>query len=360
MLESINKSHYEELGVQPDASQDEIHDAFRKLAKKYHPDRNRGDKKAEEKFKRINQAYRLLSDSSKRMIYHQKEEIRKKAKKAVKKEDTSGLSDLFKNVFKGGFTKKGSGSTYGVPRNGKDIEYKLNLTLFEMSEGVIKEVKVERQAVCRVCGGKGVKPGGENVHCSVCKGIGEVAYVNQGVTKFRTCHNCKGTGFIIKDRCMSCSGRKTVKTIIKLEVTIPPYSKAESIIKIKNKGDDGINGGKSGNLLIKLDIVSESNQYTIKGSDIYFEYYINLYEVFTGGEHKLDLPSGKINFKIKPGINDKTKLKFAGKGLNKKGPEKGHCYVTIRHFIPQDISKTSRELLKKLVEQPEWTPDRNK
>jgi len=350
------KNYYLELGVQPDASDDEIHDAFRKLAKKYHPDRNKGDKQAEAKFKKINEAYRTLSDKSKRIIYHQKEEIRQKAKKASKGDDTSSFSEIFKKVFRSGFKDSPTGSQ-GIPRRGSDISIDLPLTVFEMEEGVDKKIKVNQSKKCKVCSGNGISPGGLNSQCNICNGMGEVPYFINGVTNFKTCDNCKGKGFIIRDRCLVCGGKGHLNSVVTLSVKIPSNSKPEDIIRIKSAGDEGINGGKQGDLLIKVGL-KESDGIRKEGNDLYLDYPISIPEYLLGGEFIVKLNNKKTKFKLGKGTKHNQKVRFPKKGIKNKKGERGDFFVIIKHHLPSEIDAKTKKIIEDLKDKKDWQPER--
>ncbi len=178
------KSHYEELGVQPNATPEEIRKAYRTLAKKYHPDTNRGDPKAEEKFKRISEAYRVLSDPAQRSSYQQQESIRQRARAASKGKSTKGFADIFSDFIKRGFGDFSDKRSESEPRPGKSIGITLDVDSVDLANGAQKTVQVKKEQMCEVCGGRGIRPGHKPVQCPICLGIGEVPTSRDGENGF--------------------------------------------------------------------------------------------------------------------------------------------------------------------------------
>jgi molecular chaperone DnaJ len=355
-MNSNNKSYYDVLGVQPNATPDEIRSSFRRLAKKYHPDRNSGDLRAEEKFKDINEAYRILSDPSLRMEFHEKEKIRVKSKKSAKGESTFHVSDLFKNVFKGGFGTESDENSVGIPRKGQDITVKLSMELNELTQGVEKVVTFKRDIQCKVCSGSGQKNDSSTQQCSICLGIGEVLKVKAGKSIFVKCNNCKGSGKVIRDRCMHCGGRTVVKGSAKIRIEIPAGSKNNNKIKLKGEGNAGINGGKTGDIVVIL-LEKESEYYQKDGNDLIYEYPINIFEIAQGGEIEVPTPTGPAKLKIAPNIKNGQLLKVRGRGITNVGSaKKGDLFVKLVYFIPEDSTEVTREMLSKLVDRAGWKP----
>lgn len=358
-MPATRKDYYRELGLQPDATQGQVREAYRRLAKKYHPDTNRGDPKAEEKFKRISEAYQVLSDPEQRLIYQQNEALRAKVRTASKGKPAAPFSDLFKKVFKAGFGV-GIGVEEGAPpRAGRTLKITLDLDMVELAQGAKKTVLVNREAVCQVCGGRGLKPGHQPAQCNICLGIGEVPTSRGGKTVFVTCRNCNGTGQVIRDRCLNCGGTGIARGRSRITVQVPPGSKDGDTLTIKGQGDAGRGGAANGDLRIVLRL-KEDAYLSAKGPDVVYECPLNLLEVMLGGEIEVPTPSGKVKLTLKPGLPPDSTLRVKGKGLPKGNGGRGDLLVRIKYHLPAKMGVKARRLLEELVELPGWSPKRDK
>ena len=351
--------YYEELGVQPDASSEEIREAYRRLAKKYHPDTNRGDKVAEERFKRIGEAYRVLSDPAKRIVYHKKEEVRTKARSAAKSKSTTQFSDLFKKVFRGGFGAEGEEETAQVPRRGKDQQITLELDTLELAAGVKKTIQVKRDVTCTVCGGTGLKPGYEAGQCTVCKGLGEVPTSRGGKTVFVSCPNCKGSGKVAKEPCLHCGGRSVQKGSVKITVDVPAGTASDAVLTIRGQGNAGLYGGKPGDLKVQIH-ESTHAYFSTEGSNLVYELPLTLLEALAGTEVEIPTRDGKVKLTLTPGLNPDKPLRIKGKGVEKEGGGYGDLLVRIRYVIPDRLGDRARKILEELVKLPEWKVKKDK
>ena len=358
MNEAKRQSYYRELGVQPDATPDQIREAYRKLAKRYHPDRNPGDSKAEERFKRIGEAYRVLTDPAQRIVYHQKEEVRTKAKAAQKEKQTASFSDIFKKVFQTGFGGDAGGPTASAPSRGKDQRITLELDASELSQGVRRTLKVKRDVTCEVCGGTGIKPGHGLHECSICQGLGEVPRVKAGKTIFVTCTNCQGSGQIIKERCLNCGGRSIVRSTGTVTVDIPPNSREGSTLKIREQGNAGPYRGRPGDLLVQLTL-KNSAYFDRDDDDLVYHLPLSILDVVSGGDIEIPTPKSKVKLTLKPGVAPDSILRVKGKGLPKSGGGNGDILVHIHYQIPDMLSAKARRLLEELVRQPGWSPEKD-
>lgn len=357
-------SYYQELGVQPDASMDDIRNAYRRLAKKYHPDLNKGDAASEQRFKRISEAYRVLSDPTQRLDYHKKEEVRQKAKAATQKRKQTAkkqesFAQVFKNVFKAGFGTAFTDDPKEIPRKGRDLQVDLELDTIELATGAKRTVRVTRTRICDSCGGRKLQPGKSAQQCNVCLGIGEVPTSKGGKTVFTTCPNCKGKGQVIRDRCMHCGGKGYTKKKAELTISIPQGSKNGQVLVLKGEGDIGFGGGESGDLLVKL-TEKENPYFDAKGYNILYEYPLTIYQVMKGGEIEVPLKSGgKVKLNLSPGIRAGKILRVKGKGLPKKGGGYGDLLVKISYHFPNRLSARANDLLLQLTDLPEWNPKRD-
>ncbi|MFH0883830.1 MAG: J domain-containing protein [bacterium] len=358
MNEEKRHSYYRELGVQPDATPNQIRNAYRMLAKRYHPDRNPGDKKAEERFKRVGEAYRILTDPAQRIVYHQKEEVRTRAKAAQKEKPTASFSELFKKVFQSGFGGDTGGVTASSPVRGKDQKITLELDAFELAEGTRRTLKVKRDVNCEVCGGTGIKPGHGLHECTICQGLGEVPRVKAGKTIFVTCTNCQGTGQIIKERCLNCGGRSIVRSSGTVTVDIPANSREGSVLRLREQGNAGLYRGKPGDLLIEL-LFKNSSYFERDEDDLIYHLPLNMLDVVAGGDVEVPTPKGKVKLTLKPGIAPDSILRVKGKGIPKAGGGTGDILVHIHYHFPDHLTAKARKLLADLVNQPEWSPKKD-
>jgi molecular chaperone DnaJ len=348
--------------VQPDATPAQIKEAYRRLAKKYHPDTNRGDPQAEERFKRLSEAYHILSDPDKRLIYHRKEAVRQKSKAkraATSSQQSTGFADIFKEVFKKGFGNFAERKQEQEPRMGANIKVSIELDDLELAAGAQKPVTLKRERLCETCTGTGVKPGHKPVNCPICLGIGEVPQVRDGVTQFTTCTNCKGKGTIVRERCMDCGGRGIKKARSTITIDVPAGTQPGAKIRLRGQGHVGFGGAPNGDLLV--DIVAKENEYFhARGHDLIYDYPLTVREMFLGGEIEVPTRDGKVKLNLTAGIPQGKILRVQGKGLPKKEGGRGDLLVRIQYHIPDKISVRARELLDELSEMPRWSPKRDR
>lgn len=352
------KDYYEILGLDKAASDQDIKKAFRKLALKYHPDRNPNDKKAEERFKEINEAYQVLTDPQKKAQYDQFGTTDFNNGGGFQGgfggfdfSDLGGFGDIFDSFFGGGFS---SGRRKNGPERGSDLEYTLSLTFEEAVFGVEKEVPVTRNERCEACGGTGAKKGSHPHTCNKCNGTGQVR--NQRSTPLgnfvtmTTCDKCGGKGTIIKNPCEECSGKGTVRKHRKIKVKVPAGVDTGNIIPLRGQGEHGKNGGPSGDLYINLR-VSPHSKFKRKGFDIYLDTHISFGKAALGTSLKVPSIDGDVKYDIPPGTQPGTVFRLKGKGVPKvDGRGRGDQYVNVIVDVPKNLNEKQKEALMMFME----------
>lgn len=345
--------YYEVLGVDKSASQADIKKAYRKLALKYHPDRNPDNKEAEEKFKEINEAYEVLGNDEKKAKYDQFGHAAFDGNGGFGggfegfSNGFEGFSDIF-DMFFGG-DGRGSRNNNG-PKRGSDIEYRMSINFKEAAFGVEKEIEFNRDEECSICHGTGAKPGTSAETCSECHGSGQVKKVQQTMfgqfANVTTCPRCHGTGKIIKDRCSKCSGTGKEKKKKKLAVKIPAGIDNGQTISLRGEGFAGDKGAPRGDLYITV-TVERSKEFTRKNFDVYSEMKIPYHVAVLGSTIQVVTIDGKVEYKIAEGTQSGTTFRLRGKGipyLNNKD-RRGDHYVTIIVDVPKKLNEKQRNAL---------------
>lgn len=347
---------YKILDVERTASQAEIKSAYRKKAKKYHPDLNPGDDKAQEHFKEINLAYEVLSDEEKRSQYDRYgNAIFEGAGQGPT--FSSDFSDLFGSIFDdffgGGFYQRSSTST-NRPRRGSDIDQQIVLEFNEAVFGCEKEITIKRREECETCHGKRVKEGSEIRTCSTCHGSGQIQKASNtsfgSFIRMEVCPDCQGTGEIIDSPCEDCQAKGYQVKTRTMKYSIPEGVDNGTIIKISGEGNMGENGGPPGDLYIRIS-VKDHDFFKREGSDIYFDLPIRFTQAVLGDE--IDVPTlrGIEKFDLKAGSQSGEIFKLAGKGVKSPRSNKvGDLYFKIDIVIPKKVSKDQEELLRKFDE----------
>ncbi|TYB31225.1 MAG: molecular chaperone DnaJ [Candidatus Mcinerneyibacterium aminivorans] len=353
------KDYYEVLGVDRDASQDEIKKAYRKLARKYHPDKNPGDEKAEEKFKEITEAYQVLSDPQKRKKYDQF------GHSGVDQEgfnfnrgnysDFGDLGDIFGDLFGdffdqgfgGGRSRRGSSRTRRGEK-GRDLRYKLTVDFEEAVFGTSKSIKFTKMIECTECNGTGAAGGAKPSTCNKCNGTGQVKMSRGFFVMRQTCPKCGGTGQIIKDKCSRCSGSGRIRDTKELEIKIPAGVDNGSILKLNGEGEAGRNGGPPGDLYVEI-TVNKHSYFERDGNDIKTEIHISYPEAVLGTKKKIRTLDGRAELKIPPGTKSGKIFRMRNKGVQSLNSNKrGDQLVKVIVDIPNKVSKKAENLLKEL------------
>ncbi|MDF2541145.1 MAG: chaperone protein DnaJ [Herbinix sp.] len=352
------RDYYEVLGVSKTASDDELKKAYRQLAKKYHPDTNPGDTTAEAKFKEASEAYAVLSDADKRRQYDQfGHNAFEGGGGGAGGFDFSGMDmgdifgDIFGDLFGGGRSRRGSNG----PMQGANIRTSVRITFEEAVFGTEKELELTLKDECNSCHGSGAKHGTAADTCQKCGGKGQVVYTQQSlfgmVRNVQTCPDCKGTGKIIKDKCPDCYGTGYISSKKKIKVTIPAGIDNGQSVRIRGKGEPGINGGERGDLLVEV-AVSRHPIFQRQDYDIFSTVPISYAQAALGGDIKISTVDGEVLYNVKTGTQTDTKVRLREKGVptlrNKQ--VRGDHYVTLVVQVPTSLTSEQRDLLMKFDE----------
>ena len=364
----MSKDFYEILGVAKTATAEEIKKAYRKLAIKYHPDRNPGDTAAEEKFKEISNAYEVLSDTAKRQRYDQ---LGHEAFTSTGGQGFGGFGgggaggfrdpmDIFSQFFGGG----GGGGSFSfedlfggggrrrhdpnAPAKGNDLRCDIEITFEDAVFGATKEISVTKDIDCKVCSGSGCAPGTSKKTCPRCGGSGQVT-ISQGFFAMQqTCPNCRGTGMVIDKPCSGCRGTGRQHDTKKIPVRIPPGVDNGDRLRVKGEGEGGLRGGASGDLYVVIH-VRESNVFEREGSDLFCKMFVDPVTAMLGGVVEVPTVSGMTKMKIDAGTQSGTVLRIKGKGMpSLRGGSRGDLHVRIQMETPVNLDKDTKKLLEEL------------
>lgn len=353
------RDYYEVLGVSKSASDSELKSAYRKLAKKYHPDMNPGDKEAEAKFKEASEAYSVLSDPDKRRQYDQfgHAAFEGGAGGGAGGFDFNGMDmgDIFGDIFGDFFGGGRSRAQNNGPMKGQNLHHTIRITFEEACFGTEKELELPLQDECASCHGTGAKAGTTPETCSKCGGKGQVVYTQQSlfgmVRNVQTCPDCRGTGKIIRDKCPDCHGSGYITRKRKISVTVPAGIDNGQSIRIREKGDPGVNGGPRGDLLVEV-AVSRHPIFQRQGIDIYSSAPITFAQAALGGDVRIKTVDGEVEYTVKPGTQTDTRIRLRGKGVPslRNKSIRGDQYVTLVVQVPTRMNGEQKELLKKFDE----------
>jgi len=350
------RDYYEVLGLSKGASEDEIKKAYRQLAKKYHPDMNPGDKDAEAKFKEVNEAYAVLSDPDKKAKYDQYGHAAFDPSSGFGGAADFGdfgfdISDIFSSFFGG--SASSSSRRRGAVR-GEDVSVRVNLTFEEAVFGVKKDISYQKIQKCSECGGSGAAKGTSPKTCPTCNGTGQVR--TQQRTPFgvmqssRTCDACRGSGKIVETPCKKCRGNGFERVTKKLEVSIPAGIDNGQRIVLREKGSDGENGGRAGDLIIVVS-VKKRDIFERDGSDVYCEVPITFAEATLGAEIDIPTLEGKMKYTVPEGTQSGTVFTLRQKGIqNVNYKTRGNLYVTVVVEVPKNLTFEQKNLLSKFAE----------
>lgn len=369
------RDYYEVLGVNKNATDDELKKAYRKLAKKYHPDANPNNKEeAEAKFKEVNEAYENLSDPQKRKMYDQFGHAGPQGFGGAGGPfggqggyysyngsgfdgfgDFGDLGDIFSSIFGGGFGGgRSSSAKKQGPRKGADLNVRLDISFEQAFSGVEKEIVVTRDEECNLCHGTGAKPGNSPIKCPTCHGTGQVTQVQNTILgqmqTTRTCNTCHGTGEVINEPCEHCHGKGTIRKQPKIKVKIPAGIDDNQTVVLRGEGEPGKKGGPKGDLYITVRIKNHS-LYTRKGNNVFCEIPITITQATLGAELEIPMVDGtKEKYKISEGTQTGTKFTIRNRGFKTiNSNATGDFIFTVVVQTPKRLTKEQRELLVQLA-----------
>ncbi len=367
------RDYYEILGLDRNATKDDLKKAYRKLAMQYHPDRNPDNKEAEEKFKEAAEAYEILSDDDKKARYDRfgHEGVRGSGFGSQGFSDINDIFSHFSDIFGGASIFDdffGGGQRRGRSRGGRgtpgsDLKITLKLTLEEIAEGTSKKIKIKKQVICDECSGSGAEAGTSTKSCPVCQGTGEVKTISRSVfgqfVNITTCNNCNGEGTVVDNPCKKCFGDGRIQDESFLNINVPSGVHEGSYMTLRGEGNVGKRGGPSGDVIV---IFQEApHEYFIReGDDIVFDLHVNFPDAALGAEVEIPTLSGKAVIKIEPGTQPGKLLKMRNKGikhLNHAGT--GDQIVRINVEVPKKLNSKEKELLKELSGMPNFNDGTN-
>ena len=351
------RDYYEVLGVSKTATDAEIKKAFRTTAKKYHPDMHPGDKECEEKFKEAQEAYAVLSDPEKRKQYDQFGHAAFDGTGGAGGFDFSGMDmgdifgDIFGDFFGGGRTRRANDG----PMKGANLRTSVRISFEEAVFGCEKEIEMVLKDECKTCHGTGAKPGTSPETCTKCGGKGKVVFTQQSffgtVQNVQTCPDCNGSGKVVREKCPACRGTGYIASKKKIQVSIPAGIDNGQSVRIREKGEPGINGGPRGDLLVEV-IVSRHPNLQRQDMNIYSTAPITFAQAALGGTIRINTVDGDVEYEVKPGTQTDTKIRLKGKGVpSLRNKEiRGDHYVTLVVQTPTGLSAEAKELLRQFDE----------
>ena len=355
-MAEAKRDYYEVLGVDKNADEATIKKAYRNLAKKYHPDMNPGDAEAEKKFKEASEAYAVLSDPEKKRQYDQFGHA------AFENGGAGGFDfsemdfgDIFGDLFGDLFGTRRSSRANNGPMKGANIRTSVRITFEEAVFGCDKEIELTLKDPCKTCNGTGAKPGTTPETCTKCGGKGQVVYTQQSlfgmVRNVQTCPECHGSGKMIREKCTDCHGTGYVSSRKKIQVSIPAGIDEGQSVRIRDKGEPGVNGGPRGDLLVEV-LVSRHPIFQRQDMNIFSTAPVSYAVAAIGGDIVLDTVDGKVIYEVKPGTQTDTRIRLKGKGVPslRNKDVRGDQYVTLVVQTPTHLSAEAKDMIRKFDE----------
>ena len=364
------RDYYEVLGVSKGASDDEIKKAYRKTALKYHPDRNPGDKEAEEKFKEAAEAYDVLSNPNKRARYDQYGHAGVDGNAGFGGAGGMSMEDIFSqfgDLFggMGGFGGFGGFSGFGggggsTVNYGSDLRVRIHVTLQEVLNGTTKKIKVKKNVACSHCHGSGAEAGSSKETCPTCHGSGRVIRTQDSIfgrmQTQSTCTTCNGTGQVIKNKCTHCSGTGIEQGEELIEINVPAGVASGMQMTLRGKGKAGPNGGPNGDLLVQFEEISDA-EFIRNGNDVVYNLLIPVTTALLGDKVVVPTLDGKVKVTIEPGTQSGKILRLRNKGLpSVRGAGKGDQLIVVHIFIPVKLDAKDKKLIEQLSQSKHFEP----
>ena len=351
MNEVMDRDYYEVLGISRSASDNEIKKAYRKLAMKYHPDRNPDDKEAEESFKEATEAYEVLSDDQKRQIYdaYGHEGLKSRGYQGQDFEDIfSSFGDIFGDIF--GFGRADGRRSRQGPIRGSDLRYDLSVSFMDAVHGISKDIEIERPDTCWTCEGTGLRPGHKAETCQTCQGRGQVVRAQGFFRMSTTCPHCRGEGEIIKDPCNDCDGVGLVKNKKKVSLKIPAGIDTGAKMRLRGNGEGGRKGGPAGDLYVIIHV--EPHEFFQREGDlIYCRYPLAMDQATLGCKPEVPTIHGEKKLTIPKGTQSGQTFTLKNEGVpHLRGSGRGDMIVEVQVITPTKLSKKQKELLKEFGE----------
>jgi len=351
--------YYDLLGVPPNATLEEIKSAYRQLALRYHPDRNPGSKTAEEEFKKISEAYQVLSDPEKRKLY---DLYGPDGLKGFEVGGFGGFEDIFSSfgdIFEDFFGFGRRAGRASRAQAGADLRVAVSLTLEEVLHGTDKEITIDRRVLCRRCEGEGMEPGTRAQACPACGGRGQVSQSRGLLRVFTTCQMCRGSGTYVSHPCEACQGAGTVREKRQMQVRIPPGVDNGTRLRLRGEGEAGRFGGPAGDLYIEV-LTAPHPHLSRRGQDLIYRAELSFVEAALGWEIAVPTLNGNVPFQIPPGTQAGAVFRVPGKGLpNLKGKKRGDLLVEVYLKTPTNLTPRQEELLRQFLASEKRESHRN-
>jgi molecular chaperone DnaJ len=353
---SSKRDYYEVLGVSRTANEQEIKSAYRRLAIQYHPDKNPGNKEAEEKFKEAAEAYSVLSDAEQRRRYdrfgHAGVSSAAGGGAGWGAPGFGGIEDILGDLFGFGdvFGGRAGSARRTAAQRGADLRYDLEISLEDAASGMTAQLRIPRLETCDVCEGSGAKAGTQPENCQTCGGVGQVRYQQGFFSVARTCSTCRGSGKIIKSPCEQCQGAGRVEREKNMEVKIPAGVETGSRLRIAGEGEAGTQGGGSGDLYVVIH-VAEHEEFERQGSNLYSSIPVTFAQAALGAQVNVKTLDGQQDLKIPPGTQTGSVFRIKGQGMPVLGGRgRGDLFVSVTVVTPTTLTREQRKLLEQLAE----------